>query len=381
MSNGASDDPESQQEGTKILSSPGRQNADSTPGAEDEDEYVEVVYEYETPPESAKLAPTPSKQVVSNDKKKLVTKILLGSILFAGMLAVVVVLATRSSSATTAPVPSSPLDKTVDEPPTNTTASVPTVSPSATVAPSASPSNAPTSEFEDFPLVASIVSVEVLGDCAASDPYSCTEDENNALTWFNNEKNMPDSLPLKIQILAERLSLAILFQSAIGESWLTDTNHCTDWFLQVSCTSGHVDKLTLDGNDMIDNIHPSIGRFVHLETLHLQDNALTGLPTEIGQLVKLKELNVASNQLTGIPTEIGQLVNMEIFDIGRNALAGPLPFEIGLLNNLQSLDIGENPGLTGNIPEGICKIPTLNVLKADCAICTQLDCCTSTNCN
>ncbi|GMM35626.1 adenylate cyclase [Saccharomycopsis crataegensis] len=74
-------------------------------------------------------------------------------------------------------------------------------------------------------------------------------------------------------------------------------------------------KLTAFNNDDLSSL-------INLETLYLDKNDLTYLPTEIGSLKKLVYLSAYSNNLQSIPNSIGELRNLRYLDVHSNNIKG-----------------------------------------------------------
>jgi len=106
---------------------------------------------------------------------------------------------------------------------------------------------------------------------------------------------------------------------------------------------------------LIGSIPASIGDFVWLKHLYLNENELTGsIPASIGDLVRLQHLYLYDNALTGsIPTSIGDLVNLKHLLLWDNALTGSIPASIGDLVNLEHVYVCGNDW-TDSIPECSC---------------------------
>ena len=208
------------QEASIIITSPRPSAKAASESGKDENDEVELVLNSSrdcgdieaadsaaSPPtlKSGSAASPPT--LKSGDKKRLrVLATLLGIAIAIAIIVIIAVFASRSNKAPAKPDP-------VNNSTTSTPA--PTTSPTVSMAPSSSPSHTPTAEFEDFAKIARIVSVEVFGLCAESANSCDSDDERNALTWFNDESNHPDDLTLKKEILKVRmlaLFVSILFE-------------------------------------------------------------------------------------------------------------------------------------------------------------------------
>ncbi|XP_042444810.1 leucine-rich repeat receptor protein kinase HPCA1-like isoform X2 [Zingiber officinale] len=150
-------------------------------------------------------------------------------------------------------------------------------------------------------------------------------------------------------------------------------------------------------NKLGGQLTPSIGSLMKLTTLILAGCSFTGsIPDELGSLQNLSYLALNSNQFTGeIPSSMGKLSNLFWFDISDNHISGPIPvsneLEPGLdllyhakyfhfNKNQLSDDIPEKlfhsnmillhvlfvgNKLTGRIPDSICLVTTIQVLRLD----------------
>eukprot|EP00934_Nitzschia_sp_Nitz4_P005189 Nitzschia sp. Nitz4//scaffold187_size43274//5079//6095//NITZ4_007329-RA/size43274-exonerate_protein2genome-gene-0.15-mRNA-1//1//CDS//3329539795//5179//frame0 len=148
----------------------------------------------------------------------------------------------------------------------------------------------------------------------------------------------------------------------------------------VFCTDalpyGALTYLDLHASNLIGNIPWEISLLEDLETLKLEDNALSGtlssqlahmsslknfwlqsnqmtgtIPSEYGSLSQLIWLDLEDTQLTGtIPTQLGTLSKMERLYLEGNSLSGTLPAELGDLTQLRYFYIYGNSDVTGTVP-------------------------------
>lgn len=160
-----------------------------------------------------------------------------------------------------------------------------------------------------------------------------------------------------------------------------------------------------------------LGQLTLLERMALRNNNFSSsLPTEIGLMEALYEVKYNVNGKTfivslgplcfwllmtlvltsklfwwycvefsgRIPSEFGQLSKLEILGLSENLLTGEIPDEMESLaitrggGVLQEFNITGNPGLTGTIAEGFCRLLDPNLLEYDCsptdALCGCDDC-------
>lgn len=255
----------------------------------------------------------------------------------------------------------------------------PTGSPTGSTSPTTSsqPSFAPTTViFKDMlRLITSLSPTSPVNDT--------TSPQFEALQWLSTESY---HMTLSDDRLVQRFVLATLYFAAngpgwsFGQSWLSATNECDDWFptgLQCDDVSGMLEFVKIDsGRELQGSLPAEFGLLTNLKYLNLANQALTGsiptelgrlsllsscsvlgnefsrnIPTELGLLRMLNSLNLANNGIVGlIPTEIGLLSQLTELILARNELIGSSPTEFGQLTRLQNLDLAQNPFMTGTIP-------------------------------
>ena len=168
--------------------------------------------------------------------------------------------------------------------------------------------------------------------------------------------------------LVECQALVALFTSTNGTAWtnntgwLANTTPCA-WY-GITCSTGHVTQIVLNGNLLLGMIPPQIGDLINLRYLVAGTNKLNGsIPPEIGKLTNLEVMVLGINQLSGpIPPEIGNLTKVIYLNLSGNALSGSIPPEIGKLVKLQSLTMSENQ-FSGPIPHEFGNLTLLTVLS------------------
>ncbi|KAI3495589.1 hypothetical protein L1887_37933 [Cichorium endivia] len=133
----------------------------------------------------------------------------------------------------------------------------------------------------------------------------------------------------------------------------------------VNCTDTRVVALSLSSTGLVGQLIGDIGGLTALTLLDLSyNNGLTGvISPRIGDLEKLDTLILAGCSFTGnIPSELGNLKELSFLALNTNNLTGQIPPSLGLLSKLYWLDLGENQ-LTGSIPVSTLTNPGLDNLK------------------
>lgn len=105
---------------------------------------------------------------------------------------------------------------------------------------------------------------------------------------------------------------------------------------------GEIEGLCVAGFDLI-SVPEEIGFFVRLQTLKMQANKLTRVPSCIAQF-PLTSLDLSGNRLRKLPHEIGQLGQLQELFVQNNQLKS-LPEEITQLMHLRTFYAWGNPGL------------------------------------
>ena len=165
----------------------------------------------------------------------------------------------------------------------------------------------------------------------------------------------------------DRATLAALYTTTNGSSWLDDTNWVSnrplgEWHGVRTDADGRVTELNLDSNQLSGPIPSELGDLYNLQGLWLGDNQLSGpIPPELGNLANLEELWLSNNQLSGsIPPELGNLANLEELWLSNNQLSGSIPPELGNLANLQGLWLGDNQ-FSGCVLAELLDVPSNDV--------------------
>ncbi|VFQ96038.1 unnamed protein product [Cuscuta campestris] len=159
----------------------------------------------------------------------------------------------------------------------------------------------------------------------------------------------------------------------ISGSWnqtrISDLNSCPDNFYGVSCESGSVTAISLDGlglagelkfftlnglrqlrnlslsgNSFTGRVVPSLGYMTSLQYLDLSGNQFYGpIPARIYDLWGLNHLNLSNNNFSkGFPSGIRNLQQLRVLDLHSNGLWGDVQEVLSELRNVEYLDLSGN---------------------------------------
>ncbi|MEQ9376180.1 MAG: FG-GAP-like repeat-containing protein [Imperialibacter sp.] len=158
---------------------------------------------------------------------------------------------------------------------------------------------------------------------------------------------------------ADSLALVDLYNSTDGGNWINNANWLTGdvatWY-GVTVAGDRVTQISLNANNIIGLLPPSIGDLSALLDLYLEGNGIYGsLPVEIANLVTITTFDLSNNSLSGSLIPVGSLFTVAILDIASNNFEGAVPAEIGDLTGLTYLDISDN-NLSGVLPDELGNI-------------------------
>ena len=128
-----------------------------------------------------------------------------------------------------------------------------------------------------------------------------------------------------------------------------------------------VTKIILRNNTLVGDLPQEVFKLRHLEEIKLHHNEISGtLPKSIGLLSNLQKLWLHDTEnLSGtIPETIGNLTSLNSLWIGLNKFEGPIPKEIGKLTKLETIGFLAN-SLNGTIPSELLQLKKLKNLYLD----------------
>ena len=164
----------------------------------------------------------------------------------------------------------------------------------------------------------------------------------------------PVSIAQLLDESSDKEVLVKLYQATQGDSWRSNDGWLSDapiseWF-GVTVRDDRVVELNLSYNNLSGDLPEELTRLIHLDTLDLRWNTLTGHLPDLGDLRKVTILLLTDNQFSGsIPVWIGDMEALQRLDLSHNQFKGEIPAEIGMLRSLRSLAIHHN-NLSGPLP-------------------------------
>ncbi|GMP25000.1 hypothetical protein CsSME_00002067 [Camellia sinensis var. sinensis] len=132
------------------------------------------------------------------------------------------------------------------------------------------------------------------------------------------------------------------------------------------CRLPHLLSIDLSGNNFTGSLSLMLGNCSQLNTILLNDNAITGpIPPEIfhSNSKQLLKLDLGFNFLSGtVPPEVGLCTNLEYLGLYDNFLTGQIPSQLFSLENLRFLYLSTN-NFTGALPDfsSSCSISDLRI--------------------
>ncbi|KAM7475457.1 hypothetical protein LguiB_022700 [Lonicera macranthoides] len=110
-------------------------------------------------------------------------------------------------------------------------------------------------------------------------------------------------------------------------------------------------ELSLQNNNLVDQIPPQIVDCRKLEILNLSNNHFSGdVPLELSSLIRLRVLDLSSNKFSGNLNFLKYFPNLEKLSIADNMFAGKVPASLQSFRNLRLFNISGNSFLQGPFP-------------------------------
>jgi len=162
--------------------------------------------------------------------------------------------------------------------------------------------------------------------------------------------------------------LVTFYNSTNGVNWTynynwLETNTPSNWW-GIYLNGGHVDTISLSGNQLTGTIPSELSNLTELRSLILFGNQISGnIPPELVNLALLNTLHVAFNQLSGnIPSFLGNLPSLNYLNLSNNQFSGSIPPELGNLWLLNEMYLNNNL-ISGEIPPELGNIHYLSMLN------------------
>uniref|UniRef100_A0A4W5PGP5 Leucine rich repeat containing 57 n=1 Tax=Hucho hucho TaxID=62062 RepID=A0A4W5PGP5_9TELE len=126
----------------------------------------------------------------------------------------------------------------------------------------------------------------------------------------------------------------------------THTHTPFNWFVVI----------VLDGLNVYE-----IGKLKKLETLLLNGNHLTQLPSTVGQLKALRILSLSGNKFREFPAGLGSLRHLDVLDLSKNHIQA-VPAEVAAL---QAIEINLNQNQISVVSAEVSTCQRLKVLRLE----------------
>lgn len=182
--------------------------------------------------------------------------------------------------------------------------------------------------------------------------------------------------------LVQRYILAVLYFATTGDAWdrcyrgdnecreeenaepyLSTSSEC-EWYGSECFADGLIESVTLENNNLMNEMPHEITQIARLLDLNLSNNELKGtLPRILGDLVDLKTFNVGKNAIEGrLPESIFALERLEVLNLNGNDFSGTINEKVGDLRRLKEAHFGDNR-FEGEIPSNLGRLSDLELLQ------------------
>ncbi|PIN27056.1 Serine/threonine protein kinase [Handroanthus impetiginosus] len=110
-------------------------------------------------------------------------------------------------------------------------------------------------------------------------------------------------------------------------------------------------ELSLQNNQIVDQIPPQIVNCKKLEVVNLGNNRLSGkIPPGLSALIRLRILDLSANKFTGNLMFLKYFPNLEKLNLADNMFAGKVPVSLRSFRNLRFINLSGNSFLEGPVP-------------------------------
>ena len=172
-------------------------------------------------------------------------------------------------------------------------------------------------------------------------------------SWFNITCNAAsDVVAIKLRELNRRgVHFGFSHSPLTKVSLFADTNGLNGTLQTELSTLTQLEELSLKGNHLQGDVIPELAQLKFLRLLDLEDNALSGNPwPEITKTTSLTSLRISQNYFSGqLPTEIDHLNHLVELRIASNKFQGPIPTQLGNMALLETIVLNSN-NFTGSLP-------------------------------
>mmetsp|Transcript_24942 Transcript_24942/g.45101 ORF Transcript_24942/g.45101 Transcript_24942/m.45101 type:complete len:622 (-) Transcript_24942:187-2052(-) len=296
--------------------------------------------------------------------------------------------------------------------------------------PSESPTVAPTKPAEDFKWCYGLAESASLRDTRYASLWSVltgsgisTEEEFSDDTSYQRKSLCWLAFGDKLQLdatdpfLEQRYAMGTIYysfgepESLLSQGWLSGKPEC-EWRPMVECDSRtdtivsrmslrdniligglpkevsvlkDVTHFDLSNNQLVRDVSATIGGWVHLTELRLDNNNFESFPSSLNDWTALKHLDISSNDIKGPISENLTLASQLVFlDFADNEITGTISRAFGTMSSLETFYMHTN-FLDGPMPDAVCNLRSgsgvgggkLSHLTADsnvkCNCCTECD--------
>jgi len=199
--------------------------------------------------------------------------------------------------------------------------------------------------------------------------------QHKARTWIMYDDKHFDGIDsINPKEIVQRYILALFYFAMDGQNWKNnkgwlsrnsmldklgiienmseETSEC--FWHGITCTSGIVTIIWLEGNGLNGSIPTELGLVSYLDTMVIYSNFISGVvPLSLLKIERLRQIDVHDNNLSGtIPYQLYALENLEFLGLQANNFSGTISSRIENLQKLKTLYLHENK-FVGSIPHNL----------------------------